>query len=370
MQLQVYASAFPFARVEVEIQLCNEDGHLIRDCERNINLRALDANTLLPVKFHINGKGWEDAVSLHVGNSGYVKSDILFDSKDTTRDIVFRVAFCSFLDMDESQNFDSEAVKLIKYRLELNSVRLTDDISRYDGDAGVHFTNNDSARIRVLYKVYDVDGILLTDRSELARFQSEVQSQFLFANGERVQFVNESGIKVDITNIDCAVKRKSKDEESKRQSKLVFEEKKSELKIFESGIVNVSYRINMFSSHQLLKQYKLAGRKYTIELCHPLALAISIPPVRILTKYHRGTKKDKTNAKEENLPKERKCVNKKEKHVFIKREKQEGLFKSDNIKYFTFSHTSPPTLNQYINNIMCTLMSFECGINQQMCLIV
>ena len=362
MQLQIYPSSLLFSRVEVEIRLCAKEGHLIREKEMKIKLTALDADTLLPIKCRVycEKEIWTDSAYLIIGNSGYIKPEVSFDSKDKRiRKIIFRAVIAS-----DKQSFDSEAVKLLKYRIETKDVRLTDDIAKYDGDEGVHYTNNDSARIKVLYSVHDEDGIL-RDPSELSYFQNEVCSQFLFANGDRVQYVNENGLLVDITEIDCAVKRKHKEEENIRIAKKVFEERKNELKIIDQdGIIAVSFRLNMFSAHQKLKQFNLAGRKYTIELSHPLALAISIPPVRILTKYHRTKKEKVSNIKEESIKEESANIERtlvKEEKIFIKMEKTEGLFDSDNNKYmihnwFTLSTQCKPYLP--FPSILGSIMSY------------
>lgn len=328
MLLQVYTSTLLFSQVDVEVRLCTEGGDLIRDKELNVNITPLDANTLLPVSFQMNGEEWNSSAPLIIGSGGYAKSLITFDLKETSiREIIFRATIMPVQDF-----FDSEPVKLIKYRIELHDVRLTDDISKYNGDEGVHYTNNDSARIKVLYKVYDEYG-LVTDPKELSNFQNEVNSKFLFANGDEVQYIDENGDMVKFTEIDCAVKRKHKEEDKSRVLKKVFEEKSNELKIAgRGGVVSVFYRINMFSSHQKLKQYNLSGRKYTIELRHPLAVPISIPPVRILTKYHRTIKKEKNVAcKKEDTSHDAQIV--KEEKIIIKKEiktEQEGLCESDN----------------------------------------
>lgn len=336
MQIQVYTSCLPFGRVDVELRRVDTCGNLIRGKETKLIINALDANTLLHVAFQSDCESFVDSDALLIGNEGYIKLEISFDSEEKmTREIVFRAALVD----DQNQIFDSEAVKLIKYRLELEDVCLTDDINKYDGVEGVHYTNNDSARIKVFYSVHDKHG-LVTDPSSLAYFHSEVHSQFLFANGDRVQYVADNGQLVDITEVDCAIKRKHKEAEKIRVSKKVFEERKSELNTTGGkGIVKVSYRLHVFSTHQRLKELNLDGRKYTIELSHPLAAAVCIPPVRILTKYHR-TKKEIAAA---NSPLS--CIKEvkiKEEKIFIKKEpeakkqnqakaKREGLYKSDNI---------------------------------------
>ena len=339
MQLQVYTSSFLFARVDVEIRSVDMCGNLIRGKETELKLYALDASTLLPVKFEVDGELFCDCISLHIGNGGYLKSGIVFDAKErATREIIFRAA------IGQDQLFDSEAVKLIKYRIELQGVNLTDDISKYNGDEGIHYTNNDSARIKVLYKVFDQSGVL-ADPAELQHFHAEVQSQFLFANLDRIQYVNDCGQLVDITELDCAVKRKNKEEEKIRVSKKVFEEKEREISIGgRNDTVKVSYRLNMFTSHPKLKECNLDGRKYTIELS-------------VLTKYHRPKrvsvkgeeKKKKTEdiiIKQKHIKKERLFIKKE-----IKQEKQEGLYESDNNNKIIITHDG---LSQYIHD-MCVI---------------
>jgi hypothetical protein len=238
--------------------------------------------------------------------------------------------------LEEEKPFDAQAVKLLKYQVRLTGTRLTDDITQYDGDGGVHYTNNDSARIKVQYCVLDEEGPV-RDYSDLARFHAEVSSQFLFANGDKVQYVDASGCLVDITDVDCAVKRKRKEEEKIRVTRKVFEERVHELKIDPcGGIISASYRINMFSTHQKLKELNLDGRKYTIELAHPLCAAVCIAPVRVLTKYHRPKKSGAGQGKRQSKVQRQsqsqsqrlrpESVFIKQEKLFVKQEKHEGLW--------------------------------------------
>lgn len=320
MQFQVYTSSLLYSHVDVEIRSVDICGNLIPGDGMGFDLYAFEAVTLNPVKFRVEEKLCEESTHLHIGTQGYMKVAIFFDNKAPERDILFRVIG------DNNAVFDSKAVRLIKHRINLQEVRLTDDISKYDGEAGIHYTNNDSARIKVLYTVEDEDGLVI-DPSDLMRFHSEVQSNFLFANGERIQYADANGRRVDITELDCAVKRKNKADEKVRVHKKVFEERRNEaIYTGESGIVKVSYRLNVFSSHPLLKEFNLDGRRYTIELNHPSATAVSIPPVRILTKYHRV---------KERRTKETKGINRKfpSHDMSVKMEKQEGWCDSECDKY-------------------------------------
>jgi hypothetical protein len=274
--------------VEVEVRYVDESGRVVHGEDVKLNLHVLDSSTLLPVQFQMNGSDHCGVTSICVGQGGYVKSDIMFDCDDVSS--VGEVCVRACFEVNPTVFFDSEPTKLLKYRVAIRDVRLTDDISNYDGDGGVHYTNNDSARVKILYSVETEDG-MVTDSENLATIHAEMNSQLLFANGERVQYVDSGGNLIDFTHIDCAVKRKNKNEEKKRVSKKVFEEQKRELSIAgEMGTVKASYRLNMFSSHQKLKDLHLDGRKYTIELSHSNAVAVSIPPIRILTKYHRPRK--------------------------------------------------------------------------------
>lgn len=342
MQFQVFASPYHYSCVDVEVRLVDGNGRVIRDQEVTINLCVLDAESLIPVPYCVGGESYSGPSTLSVGQGGYVRNALVFDSQLSVREVIIRVSSQECL----TQFYNSEPVKLLKYRIMLTDVRLTDDIANYIGEGGIHYTNNDSARIKVFYSIDSANGAV-TDTSELSHIHSEMTSQFLFANGQKVQYVGEDGELVDFTHVDCAVKRKSKTEAKTRVTKKVFEERRAELNInSQCGVVKASYRLNMFSSHQKLKECNLQGRKYTIELSHPHATAVSIPPVHILTKYHRPKKnkahedkhtEDKPYQDKHNINKEKK-IKVKEERIEASKENSGGLCHTNIIMGTIISH--------------------------------
>jgi hypothetical protein len=285
----------------------------------------MEPTTHKAVSFRIVGHMDDETGYLSVGHLGYAKWDVCFDSVGTGIDDIL---FCATLRNSPQESFYSSSVDLIKYRIELQDIRLTDDISDYDGDKWVHYTNNDSARIGIYYSAFDEDG-LITDPSTLAAFHSRVHSCFLFANGEKIQYADDEGRMIDIAEIDCAVKRKNKELEKVRVKKKVFEERHDEMRIDSSrGLVKTFFRLNMFSSHKILKKLKMDGRKFIIELNHPNASPVCIPQIRVLTKYHRkkSSMSDKYNKEKNNTFIYKEEI--KEEKPRIKSEKTEGLCKS------------------------------------------
>lgn len=250
----------------------------------DFDLQALDFKSRLPVLFQIDNTIHTTA-RLRFNESGYLKLDISFDSSDmNTRSIVFKANF-----EGEEESFESDIVSLFKYRMSITEVRLTDDINNYEGEEGIHYTNNDSARIKLFYQVFNHNG-QVCDSYELEKFRSEVSSQLLFANHDEIQYMDDKGKMVKIDFIDCALKKKKKGEDNKRILKKIFEERVKERRdIGKGGEIFASFRVNTFSSHPMLKELRLDRRKYTIQLQHPLALPVFLPEVHILTKYHRKT---------------------------------------------------------------------------------
>jgi len=250
----------------------------------DFDLQALDFKSRSLVPFQIDNTIHKIA-RLRFNENGYLKLDISFDSSDmNTRSIVFKANF-----EGEEESFESDIVPLFKYHMLITEVRLTDDINNYEGEEGIHYINNDSARIKLFYQVFNHNG-QVRDSYELEKFRSEVSSQLLFANHDEIQYMDDKGKMVKIAFIDCALKNKKKGE-GKIIKKEIFEECISERQdIGKGGEIFASFRVNIFSNHKMLKALNLGGRKFTIQLQHPLALPVFLPSdVHILTKYHRKT---------------------------------------------------------------------------------
>jgi len=250
----------------------------------DFDLQALDFKSRSLVPFQIDNTIHKIA-RLRFNENGYLKLDISFDSSDmNTRSIVFKANF-----EGEEESFESDIVPLFKYHMLITEVRLTDDINNYEGEEGIHYINNDSARIKLFYQVFNHNG-QVRDSYELEKFRSEVSSQLLFGNHDEIQYMDDKGKMVKIDFIDCALKKKKKGEDNKRILKKIFEERVKERRdIGKGGEIFASFRVNTFSSHPMLKELRLDRRKYTIQLQHPLALPVFLPEVHILTKYHRKT---------------------------------------------------------------------------------
>ena len=310
--LQLLVSSQFFSRVDLEIQCLDDLSNLIRGQETNIFLKVLNSVTRKPVEFRLDGEEKvETEANVCVGNMGYNKWVLSFDPDTNFDDIVVSAEVPNLKHL-----YYSNEISLIKYRIELRDTRLTDDIANYDGKACVHFTNNDSARVKILYTVWDEDG-MLTDFSKLAAFHSRVRSGLLFANGDKIQHCNAEGRMVDISEIDCAVKRKNKEKERTRVHKRAFEERNKELRIESStGIVCVSYRVNILSSHEIMGK-----RMCTIELNHPNARAVSVSPFLVKSKYHRKQPSTIINGQADGVS----HVKIKEENISVKTEKKEGL---------------------------------------------
>ena len=115
-----------------------------------------------------------------------------------------------------------------------------------------------------------------------------VNYQLLFANGERMEYIDESGDVVEINKVECVVKRKkNKKLTTSRVMKDVIE--MNHHRFNDDGTIEVPFRVNIFSTHDALKERNLAGRRHTIELGHPMAESVTIPGagILLLTKYHK-----------------------------------------------------------------------------------
>jgi hypothetical protein len=276
--------------VDVEVRLVGESGSVIVGKEVTVLLCAVHADSNEPVKFLMKGESvFQEYFRLVIGVAGFVRRTVVCDASQRGE-----VKFHAIL-LDATNSSGSNAVKLVKYRIDIVEMRLTDDIGDYKGEGGIHYTNNSSARVKVVYRVLLEDGSLLTDVDELKAFHKEMTAQLLFASGSKLEYKDESGRMVAITQVECAVKRKSKDEVKIRACKDVFVERKDELSVKADGRVAVSFRLNIFSTHDILKKNGLDGRDNIIELGHPMALAVSTPRFRVLTKYHAPGKDKRKN---------------------------------------------------------------------------
>ena len=273
--------------VELEVRLVGKKGESVTE---KVILRAVDRTTLDPIKFQIDGTGeFIEEHSVDIGRGEYFRGCALFDqTKRGVSQVLFRAGFSN-----EVTYVTSDPVKWVQYKMDIVDTRLTDDIGDYSGLEGVHYINNSSARIKVHYRVLDENNSPLTNRDSLSAFHGEVTSQILFSNGDKLQYTEADGKIVPILQVECVVKGSTD-----RVLKDVLEEKTSELLIDEDGTVVVSYRVNIFSKHEIMKTHDLlgsekGGRKFSIELDHSIASAVQIKPVLVLTKYHKPSPKKK-----------------------------------------------------------------------------
>eukprot|EP00603_Paraphysomonas_imperforata_P005990 CAMPEP_0114425916 /NCGR_PEP_ID=MMETSP0103-20121206/7496_1 /TAXON_ID=37642 ORGANISM="Paraphysomonas imperforata, Strain PA2" /NCGR_SAMPLE_ID=MMETSP0103 /ASSEMBLY_ACC=CAM_ASM_000201 /LENGTH=386 /DNA_ID=CAMNT_0001594795 /DNA_START=62 /DNA_END=1222 /DNA_ORIENTATION=- len=274
------------SHVDVDIRLEDVCGKQVYEEKRGMILHAMDAETSQPLPFEIDGRSQSD-FWLDIGHVGYVRITASFNLATAN---VGKVKFCGRFP-EEDHFFYSEELKLMNYGMRIVNTSLTDDIRNYTGEPGIHYTNNVRARVRMTYQVTRGSRVV-TDTAELEAFHKMVSYQLLFANGDKMEYVDESGDVVEIKEVECVVKRKkNKQLTTSRIKKDVIE--MNTHRINKDGTIEVPFRVNIFSTHDALRERNLAGRRHTIELGHPMAESVSIPGagILLLTKYH---KKDST----------------------------------------------------------------------------
>ena len=169
MKLQVLSSAMLFSRAEVEVRLLDGDGAFVRGRRVGLRLKARTGNSQ-PVIFVAEGENNAcDTVELETTGEGYMKTTLSFDPRDAELKEI--VLFVELIDNTQVA-VTSDPIVLMKYHLSIVDERLTDDIAKYDGQKGIHYTNNDSARVKVHYIVADVDGPI-KDPHRLLQIHSE-----------------------------------------------------------------------------------------------------------------------------------------------------------------------------------------------------
>lgn len=275
--------------VDVDIRLEDLSGKQVYGEKRGMILTAMDAESSLPLPFEIDSYA-QPQFLLDIGDVGYVRVTAAFDLATVN---VGKVIFCGRFP-DEDDCFYSKELKLMNYGMRIIKTTLTDDIRNYTGEDGIHYTNNVRARVRITYQVTK-GNVVITDTTELEAFHREISYHLLFANGDKMEYIDENGNVVEINEVECVVKRKkNKQLMTTRVSKDVIEIDPHRLN--DDGSIEVPFRVNIFSTHDVLKERNLAGRKHTIELSHPMAESVTIPGagILLLTKYHKPKESTET----------------------------------------------------------------------------
>lgn len=163
--------------------------------------------------------------------------------------------------------------------MKLEQTVMAHGIANYEGPAGVYYSHNDCARVKVLYSVFK-NGMAVCDEETLRMFHKLTNGRLLFA----------SGMAVEDKTVLCANKSKAKSKTEEKNPgilKNVFEEVYNEVDI-SNGIISGSYRVNLLSRHDMLKEINKFESDFKIEISSPLSSRVVITESwSSRSKYHR-----------------------------------------------------------------------------------